>query len=309
MNPAYSIIFFTTASGAGYGLLALVSAYALAGDPAPGGLRLIALGLAGVLVTAGLLSSTLHLGHPERAWRALSQWRSSWLSREGVLAVACYVPALSWAWLLWRNPGHAATWQPVASAALALATVYATSMIYASLKTVDAWHRPSVSVNYLLLSLASGALLWLAMRHWHGVASAGDALVTALLLAAAAFGKWRYWSAIDTSDRSVTMEAATGLGRLGAVSSLAWPHTERNYLLKEMGYEVARRHARRLRHIALLGAFIVPATCALVGSVLPAMAAAVVVTLALPTLALGLVVERWLFFAEARHAVSAYYGR
>lgn len=309
MNPAYSIIFFTTASGAGYGLLAMLSAYALAGDTASNGLRLMALGLAGVLVTAGLLSSTLHLGHPERAWRALSQWRSSWLSREGVLAIACYVPALSWAWLLWRNAGAGATWLPLASALLALATVYATSMIYASLKTVDAWHRPSVTVNYLLLALASGALLWLALRHWHGVASAGDALLTALLLAAAAFGKWRYWSAIDSSERSVTMEDATGLGRLGTVSSLAWPHTERNYLLKEMGYEVARRHARRLRRVALLAAFIVPAACALAGSLLPALAGAVVASLGLPALALGLVVERWLFFAEARHAVSAFYRR
>jgi DMSO reductase anchor subunit len=308
VNPAYSIIFFTTASGAGYGLLALLSAYALAGDTASNSLRLISLGLSGVLVTAGLLSSTLHLGHPERAWRALSQWRSSWLSREGVLALACYVPALCWAWLLWRDAGDAA-WLPLASGVLALATVYATSMIYASLKTVDAWHRPSVTVNYLLLALASGALLWLALRHWHDAASAADALLTASLLAAAAFGKWGYWSSLDATGPAVTIEAATGLGRLGSVSSLAWPHTEQSYLLKEMGYEVARRHSRRLRRIALLGAFIVPAACALAGIALPAMAGAVLVTLALPALALGLVVERWLFFAEARHAVSAFYGR
>ena len=309
MNPAYSIIFFTTASGAGYGLLALLSAYALAGDTAPNGMRLLALALAGVLVTAGLLSSTLHLGHPERAWRALSQWRSSWLSREGVLALACYAPALCWGWLLWRDQGDGAIWLPLASGTLALATVYATSMIYASLKTVDAWHRPSVTVNYLLLALASGALPWLALRHWHGAASGADALLTAGLLAAAACGKWRYWTTLDASDRAVTTEAATGLGRLGAVSWLAWPHTERNYLLKEMGYEVARRHAQRLRRIALLCAFIVPAACALAASMLPAVAATALVSLALPALALGLVVERWLFFAEARHAVSAFYGR
>jgi len=309
VNPAYSIIFFTTASGTGYGLLALLSAYALAGDTAPNGMRLLALGLAGVLVTAGLLSSTLHLGHPERAWRALSQWRSSWLSREGVLALACYVPALCWAWRLWSAPGAGAPWLALASGLLALATVYATSMIYASLKTVDAWHRPSVTVNYLLLALASGALPWLALRHWHGAASGADALLTALLLAAAGVGKWRYWSTLDASEPVVTTGAATGLDRLGAVSSLAWPHTERNYLLKEMGYEVARRHARRLRRIALACAFVGPAAGVLVASLLPPLAATALVTLALPALALGLVVERWLFFAEARHAVSAFYGR
>ena len=94
MPPArsrLSVIFFTTASGAGYGLLALVGVLAPLGlVPSDGRFGAAALGLAFVLITAGLLSSTLHLGHPERAWRAFSQWRSSWLSREGVLSVATF---------------------------------------------------------------------------------------------------------------------------------------------------------------------------------------------------------------------------
>ena len=57
------------------------------------GFGFAALALALAAITVGLLSSTLHLGHPERAWRAFSQWRSSWLSREGVLALATYLPA------------------------------------------------------------------------------------------------------------------------------------------------------------------------------------------------------------------------
>ncbi|MCA8929188.1 MAG: dimethyl sulfoxide reductase anchor subunit, partial [Alphaproteobacteria bacterium] len=94
MHPAVSIIFFTTASGAGYGLLALMGLFGAIGllpaDPWVGGFGLV---LALVLVTAGLASSTYHLGHPERAWRALSQWKTSWLSREGVMAILTYLPA------------------------------------------------------------------------------------------------------------------------------------------------------------------------------------------------------------------------
>ena len=88
MHPAYSVILFTTASGAGYGLLIWLSAAALFGliDPDPV-LGFVGLGLAVVLIVSGLLSSTFHLGRPERAWRAFSQWKTSWLSREGVLAV------------------------------------------------------------------------------------------------------------------------------------------------------------------------------------------------------------------------------
>src|SRR5258705_3560661 len=85
MHPAYSVIFFTTASGAGYGLLFWVGLLAPLGLlPASPAFGFTALALALALITAGLLSSAAHLGRPERAWRAVSQWRSSLLSRDGV---------------------------------------------------------------------------------------------------------------------------------------------------------------------------------------------------------------------------------
>src|SRR5262245_16278734 len=93
MHPAYSVIVFTTASGAGYGLLfwlAILTVFDnLPPDPILG---VVGLGTAFALITAGLLSSTAHLGRPERAWRAFSQWRTSWLSREGVAAIGTFVP-------------------------------------------------------------------------------------------------------------------------------------------------------------------------------------------------------------------------
>src|SRR6188508_911218 len=98
MHPAFSVIFFTTASGAGFGLLAWVGLLALGGGLPQRGVTLVLLALGAVLAVSGLLSSLLHLGQPLRAWRAFSQWRSSWLSREGVLSVATFLPLL---WLLW----------------------------------------------------------------------------------------------------------------------------------------------------------------------------------------------------------------
>src|SRR4051812_3263486 len=94
MHPAYSVIFFTSASGGGYLLLALLGLFGALGIlPADPVLGVVGFGLGFGMVTAGLLSSTFHLGHPERAWRAFSQWRSSWLSREGVLSLASFVPS------------------------------------------------------------------------------------------------------------------------------------------------------------------------------------------------------------------------
>src|SRR5581483_10377663 len=157
MHPAYSVIFFTSASGGGYFLLTLLGMFGALGvlppDPLLGW---IAFGLAFAMVTAGLLSSTFHLGHPERAWRAFSQWRSSWLSREGVLSVATYLPAGLFA-ILCIFFGRIATPLGLLTVVFAIATVCATAMIYASLKTVQRWSNGFVLPNYLLLGLASGA--------------------------------------------------------------------------------------------------------------------------------------------------------
>src|SRR5262245_8795591 len=108
MHPALSVIVFTVASGAGYGLLALLGLYGTSGRLPPGfGIGLTGFALSLGLITLGLLCSTFHLGHRGRAWRAVTQWRSSWLSREGVLALLTYIPALVYAygWLRYGNQG------------------------------------------------------------------------------------------------------------------------------------------------------------------------------------------------------------
>lgn len=158
MHPAFSIIFFTSAAGAGYGLLALLGLLAPFGLlPASPLFSLAALALALGLVVAGLLSSLAHLGRPERAWRALSQWRSSWLSREGVAAVATFLPAgvfaIAW-FFLGGGVAGVAGW---ITAAMAAVTVYCTAMIYASLKPIRQWANPWVPRTYLALSLMTGA--------------------------------------------------------------------------------------------------------------------------------------------------------
>src|SRR5512134_3152293 len=134
MHPAFSVIFFTTASGAGYGLLAMLGTLAAAGQlPTDRAFRIMSLAMALALITAGLLSSMLHLGRPERAWRAFSQWRSSWLSREGIASVIAYLPAGIFGLVSIVDP-HATATIAVAGlvmAACALATLVTTGMIYA----------------------------------------------------------------------------------------------------------------------------------------------------------------------------------
>lgn len=310
MHPALSIIVFTVASGAGFGLLALIGvAYALGALPASGWFGAIALGAAAALAAGGLLSSTLHLGHPERAWRAFSQWRSSWLSREGVAALATFVPAapLGLAWIaLGTRPGWAAA-AALAAAALALATVYCTAMIYRSLKPVQRWCNGWVVPVYLALGLMSGALWLSALLAWWGEGrwSAAAALAAIALAGPLKLGYWRF---IDSSRAAATAESATGLGAIGRVRLLDPPHTEDNYLLKEMGFAVARKHAAKLRRIAFCLGFAAPFALMLLAFFAGGFVAAAAATAATLSAMAGLLVERWLFFAEARHTVMLYYG-
>lgn len=310
MRPAYSIVLFTTASGAGYGMLAWLGILGAAGLlPSSSLFGLAAFALALALVSLGLIASTFHLGHPERAWRAFSQWRSSWLSREGVAAVATFVPVALYGggWLLLgRTQGPWAV-AGLATAGMALLTVYCTSMIYGSLKTVAAWHNGWVPPAYLILSLASGGVLLGAVAALTAEAPPVLIRLTLLTLAAGLAVKAGYWRHIDRPDTASTAETATGLGRIGAVRPLLSPHTADNWVLREMGYRVARRHAGTLRRIAVVLGFALPLLASGAALATQGFAGPLTVVAAV-SLSAGFVVERWLFFAEARHVVTLFYG-
>lgn len=310
MHPAGSIILFTTASGLGYGLFFIVGIYA-ALEPAPPSpaFGLVALGIALGTVTLGLLSSTFHLGHPERAWRAISQWRSSWLSREGVMAIVTYIPAayfaIGWVFLdtdigAWRASG-------AITALLAVLTVVCTSMIYASIKAIPRWHNNWVPANYILFAILSGLLWFDALLRLFGHVQGNITVLATICIVVALLAKWAYWRKTDNDAPVATIGSATGLGT--SVNLLEAPHTGENYLLKEMGFRIARKHATKLRRVTIVLTFLVPVclcVLTLLSSGTLATFSAVLAALIAQT---GIVVERWLFFAEAQHVMSLYYGR
>lgn len=289
MHPAPSIILFTSLSGLGFGLLIWLG---LGVPDVEGWSAFFAFGLAYGLSIAGLVASTLHLGHPERALKAFSQWRSSWLSREGVVSVGALLVLAPFAFgrvflgidlaiLGWIGAG------------LSLLTVLCTSMIYAQLKTVPRWNMALVPPLFMLFSIGGSGIL--VMESWGLVMM----LVVLTVLQVA------YWLLGDRkfAQAGHTMETATGLGRIGSVRLLESPHTGTNYLLKEMAYSVGRKHQQRLRVIAVVLVGLVPA---LVAVVVPDLTGRLV---ALGLHTVGLLASRWLFFAEAEHVVGLYYGK
>jgi DMSO reductase anchor subunit len=289
MNPAPSVLLFTVLSGLGFGFLAALGV----GLVQPAGWTAFALwGFGYGLTVGGLLASTTHLGRPDRAWRAFSQWRSSWLSREGIAAVATLVvlaPVALSDWLglgLSRLPG-------MVGAVLALATIATTSMIYAQLKTVPRWNHWTTPAQFFAFALAGGAML----AGQGGVAIALLALLAAALAAHWHFGDRRF------GEVGATMGSATGLGDLGAVSVFDPAHTAGNYLMREMIFVVGRKHVAKLRVLALILACLIPALILMLPVHPAATAAAVALHL------IGAFAARWLFFAQAEHVVGLYYGK
>jgi DMSO reductase anchor subunit len=322
MHPAFSVLFLTTLIGAGQGLfLALYTGqlYALAQLlPAQGsgfyvGGSVIALGL----LVLGLVASFFHLGRPERAWRAAAKWRTSWLAREVLVLpavmglVALYGlahaleltqrPFLTIAGIL---PVDATLVIGLLGTLAAFALYGATAMIYASVRFLPEWHSPLTVVNFTLLGLASGFMLAAAHAAWQG---------------APLVGFYGFWAVVATALGLVSRGASLlRLGRIKPKSSpqtaigvrhqalvqIAQGATGGSFNTREFRHGRSPATLRRVRALFLLLVFPVPVILLLIGHglesrLLPLVAWAVQY--------LGLLAERWSFFAEARHPQNRYY--
>lgn len=308
MHPAFSVIFFTVASGAGFGLFSLLfiaDVFKLGGGFSREQLvigGLIALGL----IVFGLLSSTFHLANPKNAWRAFNRFRTSWLSREGVFAVIFMPLALIYLVSIWFDaPAWLRDTSGFLAAILAWITVFSTGMIYACLKTIRQWNSPLVPANYLALGYASGSLLLLLGAVVSGLETLPYIAMSALIMSIAAVLKAIYYFWIGSPGLSPTINTATGLTR-AKVKLLDTGHTHGTFLTQEFGFQIARQKAGLLKIVVFVLGFALP------GLMLVwvfnqhggEMAAIVAVVAGL----VGASVERWLFFAEARHVVNLYHG-
>lgn len=321
MHPAFSVIFLTTLIGAGQGLfLALFTGqlYALAKllpvqeDNFYVWGSLIAL----ALLVLGLVASFFHLGRPERAWRSASQWRTSWLSREVLILplVMALVAAFGLAhWLGWTWPlltlGDALPVDPTLSIGLlgtlaTFALFVCTAMIYASVKFLEEWHSPLTVANFTLFGIASGFMLAAAYSAWLGnqlVTFYGTWAVVATLLALITRG-----AALARNARlkhKSTVQTAIGV-RHNAVVQKAQGATGGSFNTREFSHGRSPATLWQVRWLFLILVFPLP--------ILLVAAAYGIQSPSLPMAAfavqfLGLLAERWSFFAEARHPQNLYY--
>ena len=312
MQPAFSVIFFTVVSGIGYGLFMVLALLGLWDTPLlTQRVGVPASSIALILVTAGLLSSMFHLANPKNAWRAIHRFRTSWLAREGAFALLFYFPVALYITLWWFNDDRSSLLWLVLSVlvfVLAFVVVFCTGMIYAYLKTIRQWHTPLVPTNYLLYSLLSGLMLLLFIKaclspgslellQWAGIFFLGLSLTTHLI--------YLYWI---RKKEGPTINTATGFTN-ATVRLLDVGHTANTFLSDEFGYinKLSLQHTTILRWLSLLLAFVLPLillVCATVGM----HSNPWVYGGAFGSLVVGLLIERWLFFATANHVVNLYHG-
>jgi DMSO reductase anchor subunit len=322
MRPAFSVIFLTTLIGAGQGLfLALytVQVYSVFKViPAQAPTQWFALGslVALVLLAAGLLSSFFHLGRPERAWRSAARWRTSWLSREVIVLPAFMASVAAWGWV------HYLDWNPLlysfrdtfeidlsmvigaVAALLAFALFLCTGMIYACIKQLQEWATPLTVINYTLFGLASGFMLATAFAGWFGSSLVGFFGAWAIFTTLLAFVS-RIASLVRNSriKHKSTLETAIGI-RHNRIEQKAQGAMGGSFNTREFFHGASKRKYRFVKWVFLLLVFPVPLMLLSIG--LGSGGTGWLIAAFLIQY-LGLLAERWFFFAQANHPQNLYY--
>ena len=322
MHPAFSVIFFTTLAGAGQGLfLALYTGqlYSVVKLlPAEHSVGFYALGslVALVLLVGGLISSFFHLGRPERAWRSAAMWRTSWLSREVIV-----LPAFIGIVAIWGLV-HYMGWNPVlftfgtsieidlsllvgAAATLLCFTLFlCTGMIYACIKQLQEWATPLTVINYILLGGASGFMLATAFAAWQGSGMTwffGGWAVILTLLAFVSRSASLFRNARIKHRSSV--QTAIGI-RHSHIEQKAQGAMAGSFNTREYFHGASKRKYKNIKWAFLFLVFPLPLVLVSIGlgaHLFGLLVAAFVVQY------VGLLLERWFFFAQANHPQNLYY--
>ena len=310
MNPAWSVVFFTVLAGFGQGLAVWLSLAVLAGAlPASSPFLAHGLGLAVALLLSGLAASFFHLARPLRAWRSAAMWRTSWLSRE-VIVLPALIGLLALWWLAISN-GRREAWLPLvfASATITLAALLwvCTAMIYAGIRFIQEWAHPLTMINYVLIGLSSGTVLAAALAAVAGDARLLDAagpaaMVLTLAAAVARLASFRRNAALKPRS---SLQSATGIQARRLVQ-MSMGMSAGSFNTREFFHRLGAKAVARARWVAVLLGFVLPLLLALWGwqRSVPLLWLA-----ALAVQAVGLLAERWVFFAQARHPQNLYYQR
>ena len=320
MNPKFSVIFLTTLIGAGQGLFVAIFAVETAAlfNLLPSPIRpwffFYGALVAFAFTAAGLVASFFHLGRPTRAWRSAAQWRTSWLSREVIVlpAFMAVVVLYALAHFLGWNGTYGSSAGGLTDPTMILGTVgtllafalyVCTGMIYACLPFLREWATPLTVVNYMLIGLASGFTLAAAATLASGSVLRFFAVTALIAIGLAFVGRV---AALRRNARLAprsTLQTAIGI-KHPQITQKSQGFMGGSFNTREFFHGRTSSVLRSVKWLFLLGAFVLPAALLALGlSGAPRVAFATAFVIQY----IGLLAERWFFFAQANHPQNLYY--
>jgi sulfite dehydrogenase (quinone) subunit SoeC len=309
MRPQFSIIFFTTLAGMAQGLLFFIALLNIEGPilSAPF-LAILALPASFILLSLGLVASFFHLGHPERAWRAAMMWRTSWLSREVIALPA--VMGLTVMTFFFVITGIVPAWVWAALLISILTLWICTAKIYQCIQFIQEWSHPSTLTNFILLGLSSGGLLLeFLLILWNGSeVPLGMGLIPSanfILLFLALNLKLWIWRRNQKLKPKSNLASATGI-KGNNIRQTSMGFMGGSFNTREFFHHQTDRVISNIRKIILLMTYVGPMILLAFAVNSPNIAQ---IAIALVMHYIGLLAERWMFFAEANHPQNLYYQR
>ena len=316
MHPAFSLIFFTAMAGMAQGMVMSLLVLHLAGDPLPNHfMNYLAFPIILLLLAGGLLASFFHLGHPERAWRAILMWRTSWLSRE-VLVMPSFIALSVLAYIYSWQLGSIPNWLWLLLGIFAVLLWVCTAMIYQCIRFIQEWAHPVTMVNFIALGFASGWFLLMTLFAIWSAWLPDQAIVTSqnlagvtgftgfLLLLSLTLKLW-IWKRNRSLKPKSSLRSATGIQQ-GPVRQISMGMMGGSFNTREFFHRQSNFFVANVRKIAFFGAYLIPVTLLVIAA---SQASLNFIIVAFLVHLLGLMAERWLFFAESSHPQNLYYQR
>ena len=315
MHPSFSLILFTSMAGMAQGAIVSLAMLNSGSDQLPSELLNVYLfPLILALLFGGLLASTFHLGHPERAWRAIMMWRTSWLSRE-VLILPAFIALTALAYYFsWQASVPNWLWLLLSIAALALWVC--TAMIYQCIRFIQEWAHPATMVNFIALGMSSGWFLLMVLLTLWSILHPNQAVVTSsniagvagftgfLILLSLSLKLW-IWKRNRGLKPKSNLQSATGI-KTGFVRQISMGMMGGSFNTREFFHQQSSFFVANVRKIAFFGTYLLPV---LLLTIVVSNGTLSVLVLAFVVHCIGLMAERWLFFAEANHPQNLYYQR
>jgi DMSO reductase anchor subunit len=316
MHPAFSLIFFTAMAGMAQGMVMSLLVLHLAGDPLPNHfMNYLAFPIILLLLAGGLLASFFHLGHPERAWRAILMWRTSWLSRE-VLVMPSFIALSVLAYIYSWQLGSIPNWLWLLLGIFAVLLWVCTAMIYQCIRFIQEWAHPVTMVNFIALGFASGWFLLMTLFAIWSAWLPDQAIVTSqnlagvtgftgfLLMLSLTLKLW-IWKRNRSLKPKSSLRSATGIQQ-GPVRQISMGMMGGSFNTREFFHRQSNFFVANVRKLAFFGAYLIPVTLLVIAT---SQASLNFIIAAFLVHLLGLMAERWLFFAESNHPQNLYYQR